>query len=130
MQRHPCKGAEMIQITFKEDSHAQAVANSTGEQIHFELHTDGFENQAFRFMEDALLFDGYSIWYEDQGAWFRQLEDFSVSFQIAPLGYSDQGDGLFSAFDREKKRRILYSGQKKIRKGAGRLRKRERSIYV
>ncbi|HJC14363.1 MAG TPA: hypothetical protein H9705_00855 [Candidatus Fusicatenibacter intestinigallinarum] len=58
-------------------------------------------------MEDALLFDGYSIWYEDQGAWFRQLEDFSVSFQIAPLGYSDQGDGLFSAFDREKS--FLYN---------------------
>ena len=43
-------------------------------------------------MEDALLFDGYSIWYEDHGAWFRQLEEFSVSFQIAALGYSDQGE--------------------------------------
>lgn len=93
----------MIQITFHEDSDARAAAGSTENKIHFELQTNGFENQTFCFAKDALLFDGYSIWYEDRGTWFRQLEDFSVSFQIAPLGYSDQGDGLFSLFDREKR---------------------------
>lgn len=60
----------MIQITFKKGGHTQTVASSTEEGIHFKLDTDGFKNQAFRFVEDALLFDGYSIWYEDRGEWF------------------------------------------------------------
>lgn len=93
----------MIQITFEKDKENKAVCCSTDERTEFKMNTDCFANRAYRFEEDSLLFDGYSIWFRENGEGFRGLQDFAVSFVIAPLGYSDRGDGLFSLFDREKR---------------------------
>lgn len=93
----------MIQITFEKDRENQAALCSADGNIDFRMNGDPFENRAYRFAEDALLFDGYSIWFWEDGERLKTLRDFAVSLVIAPLGYSDRGDGLFSAFDREKK---------------------------
>lgn len=94
---------QMIQITFEKEKENRAVCKSTDEKTEFKMNTDRFANRACRFEEDSLLFDGYSIWFQENGERFRKLQDFAVSLVIAPLGYSDRGDGLFSLFDREKK---------------------------
>ncbi|MDO4331319.1 MAG: glycoside hydrolase family 32 protein [Eubacteriales bacterium] len=93
----------MIQITFEKDEKNRAVLRSTEEKTGFVINEESFENRSWRFMEDALLFDGYSIWFSEEAGRWKTREDFAVSLVIAPLGYSDRGDGLLSLFDREKR---------------------------
>lgn len=111
----------MIQLTFEKDQENRAVLSSKGGNIDFGMNREHFENRAYRFTENSLLFDGYSIWFWEKGEGFRRLRDFAVSFIIAPFGYSDRGDGLFSFFDREKRQGfyILLKKFGKVQVGFG-----------
>lgn len=114
----------MIRIGFQKNAEGEAVCNSTGDGIRFDMNPLPFENRGHRFYGDALLFDGYSIWFEDEGDAFRREGNFTVSFYLAPLGYSDQGDGIFSLSDREGKEGfcvlIEKQGKLQVRFGNGR----------
>lgn len=82
---------------------ADVACRNTGGELSFRLNQLPFENRECRFYEEALLFDGYSIWFLNQGDAFKRKGGFSLSFYLAPLGYSDRGDGIFSLFDKSKK---------------------------
>jgi hypothetical protein len=82
----------MVQITFKNDS---------SKNLDFTMNPDIFEHRECRFCDDALLFDGYSIWFEGKGEFIRSTKNFSISIFYAPEGYSLQGDGLFSCFNKD-----------------------------
>lgn len=105
----------MIQITFEKDMERNVICSSTDKRIHFVMNQDAFENREYRFCEETFLFDGYSIWFKDQGNLSREIENFTLSFVFAPLCYSDQGDGIFSFFD-EKEKKGLYVLLKKFGK--------------
>lgn len=111
----------MIRITFKENTRENALCTSTDEAFHFTMNQDHFENRECRFAESALLFDGYSIWFKGEGDLFRNSRGFSLSFLFAPYGYSDQGDGLFSFFNEEKREGfyVLLEKQGKLQAGFG-----------
>lgn len=118
------KGQEeklMIQFTFEKGCENIAVCSSTDDNIDFKMNMDQFENRTFRFTEDSLLFDGYSVWFSGNGERFRELKNFAVSLVFAPLGYSDRGDGLFSLFNQEKKQGfyILLKKFGKVQAGFG-----------
>lgn len=91
---------DMIQLGFKEDDGSVSLRNEGG-KIFFEMNPDSYENRELRMKDGALLFDGYSIWFHNNGEIFRELGDFAISLQVAPQGYSAHGDGLFSLYDQE-----------------------------
>lgn len=111
----------MVRIIFNEDIQKQAVCKSTDSAVIFKMNGEPFRNRKFRFCGKALLFDGYSVWFEDMGEGLKPENDFSISFLAAPLGYSSRGDGLFSFFDREKSEGfyLLITKQGKIQVGFG-----------
>lgn len=111
----------MIQITFVKDRERNVVCNSSKAGIHLVMNQDTFKNREYRFCEETFLFDGYSIWFQDQGNLFREMKNFTLSFVFAPLCYSEQGDGLFSFFDENEKKGlyVLLSKFGKIQVGFG-----------
>lgn len=111
----------MIRVTFEEDTKANVLCKSTDENMHFIMNQDHFENRECRFAGTSLLFDGYSIWFKEDGDPLKKSEGFSLSFLFAPYGYSDQGDGLFSCFDMEKREGfyVLLEKQGKLQVGFG-----------
>lgn len=105
----------MIRIAFKKDMEKHVICSSADNNIHFVMNQDAFENREYRFCEEAFLFDGYSIWFKNHGSLFNEMENFTLSFVFAPLGYSEQGDGILSFFD-EKENKGLYVLLKKFGK--------------
>ena len=97
----------MIRMTFEKDREHKVVCRSTDEHVRFMMNQEIFENREYRFGKNSFLFDGYSIWFKDEGVRLRGLEDFSLSFSLAPIGYSEQGDGLFSFFDLKEKKGLF-----------------------
>lgn len=93
----------MIRITFEKDTGRGAVCTAAGRGCSFVMNREPFEHRECRFYGDALLFDGYSVWFEGEGEDFKPEGDFTLSMIAAPVGYSDRGDGLFSLFDLEKR---------------------------
>lgn len=93
----------MIRLTFEKDVQEKAVCVCADSAINFRMNQVPFENRGIRFSGSALLFDGYSVWFEDAGERLKGKGDFSISFLFAPYGYSSRGDGLFSLFDRQRK---------------------------
>lgn len=89
----------MIRITFEKKERGAVACVSTDPRTEFVLNREPFENRECRFYERALLFDGYSVWFSGEAGWLRKTEGFSASFLLAPLGWSDQGDGIFSLTD-------------------------------
>lgn len=83
----------MIRLTFEKGVQEKAVCVCTDSDISFRMNQAPFENRGIRFSGSALLFDGYSVWFEDAGERLKRKGDFSVSFLLAPYGYSDRGDG-------------------------------------
>lgn len=111
----------MIQITFEPDKEKNVVCNSSATGVHFVMNEDIFNNREYCFREEAFLFDGYSIWFQDGGSLFRKTENFALSFLFAPLCYSEQGDGIFSFFDENEKKGlyVLLGRFGKIQVGFG-----------
>ncbi len=111
----------MIRLTFEKDVHEKAVCAGTDREINFTMNQAPFENRRIRFSGRALLFDGYSVWFEEAGERLKRKGDFSVSFLLAPYGYSGRGDGLFSLFNRERKEGfyVLITKQGKLQAGFG-----------
>ena len=111
----------MIRLTFEKGVQEKAVCVCTDSDISFRMNQAPFENRGIRFSGSALLFDGYSVWFEDAGERLKRKGDFSVSFLLAPYGYSDRGDGLFSLFDGERKEGfyVLITKQGKLQAGFG-----------
>lgn len=111
----------MIQITFEKCRNNEIVCHSTDQNVDFVMNQEKFENRESRLCMEALLFDGYSVWFKDGGNYFRTLNDFSISFIAAPICYADQGDGLFSFFDLERKEGfyVQIKKQGKIQVGFG-----------
>lgn len=91
----------MVQLVFQQCEGDSVVCRSEESGVSFAMNPDFYENRECRFKDEALLFDGYSIWFQNDGEAFRGLGDFAVSFQFAPQGYSTHGDGLFSLYDRK-----------------------------
>jgi len=114
-------GKYMVQMTFEKSENNEIVCNSTDKRINFALNQEKFENRECRFYRDSLLFDGYSVWFEEKGDFCRKLNDFTISFLAAPIGYASQGDGLFSLFDAKKKEGfyIQVKKQGKVQVGFG-----------
>lgn len=111
----------MIQLTFKNGTKKNALCQSTDKENQFIMNQDFFENRECGLIEDALLFDGYSIWFQGKLKEMQKDGGFSFVLYFAPLGYSDQGDGLFSLFDSQKREGfyLLLEKQGKIRVGFG-----------
>lgn len=111
----------MIQITFENEAKKGVLCRSAEKEICFAMNADPFENRECRFYENALLFDGYSIWFEGGLEKLQEYNGFSISIYFAPLGYSDQGDGLFSLFDAKRKEGfyLMLEKQGKIQAGFG-----------
>ncbi len=111
----------MVCITFGNDTEQNILCRSTDEENQFAMNQDFFENRECWFYEKALLFDGYSIWFKGRLKEIQKNGGFSLSIYFAPLGYSDQGDGLFSLFDLKRKEGfyLLLEKQGKIQIGFG-----------
>ncbi len=111
----------MIRLTFEKDVREKAVCAGTDREINFTMDQAPFENRRIRFSGRALLFDGYSVWFEEAGERLKRKGDFSISFLLAPYGYSGRGDGLFSVFDGERKEGfyVLITKQGKLQAGFG-----------
>lgn len=111
----------MIQIRFEKGRDNEIVCHSTDQIVEFLMNQEKFENREQRFCREALLFDGYSVWFKNAGNYFRTWNDFSLTFIAAPISYADQGDGLFSFFDLERKEGLYVQLQKqgKIQVGFG-----------
>lgn len=111
----------MIQISFEKDRDNEIVCHSTDQNVEFLMNQEKFENRERRFCQEALLFDGYSVWFKNEGNYFRTWNGFSMSFIAAPIGYADQGDGLFSLFDLERKEGLYVQIKKqgKVQVGFG-----------
>ncbi len=129
----------MIRLTFEKGMQKEAVcvaadAAKTGEQkeadrrretaVRFCLNREPFANRMCRFYEKALLFDGYSVWFSDTGEGWKPGKDFSVTFWIAPMGWSGHGDGLFSRYMAESREGfyicLLKHGRVRVGFGNGR----------
>lgn len=97
------------------------ICRSTDPDMEFLMNQEKFENRERRFCQEALLFDGYSVWFKNEGNYFRTWNGFSMSFIAAPIGYADQGDGLFSLFDLERKEGLYVQIKKqgKVQVGFG-----------
>lgn len=82
-----------------------------------------FQNRRLSYWKDALLFDGYSIWFSAKERVIKEGKSFSLSFCILPLGYSDEEDGLFSWLDIRGKKGfsagLLKGGRIRVRFGNG-----------
>lgn len=93
----------MIRMMFEKKEPGNAICADVESGIEFLLNQMPFENRECRFYEKALLFDGYSIWFAGDGASLTGKKGFTMSVLLAPLGWSDQGDGIFSWFDAGKR---------------------------
>ncbi len=111
----------MVQITFEKDKSNKVACSSTDKRIDFVLNREEFPHREYRFFKNALLFDGYSVWFEEKGDFFREQEDFTISFFAAPIGYAGGGDGLVSLYDGAKKEGfyIQVKKQGKVQVGFG-----------
>lgn len=111
----------MIRISFEKDRDNGMICRSTDPDMEFLMNQEKFENRERRFCQEALLFDGYSVWFKNEGNYFRTWNGFSMSFIAAPIGYADQGDGLFSLFDLERKEGLYVQIKKqgKVQVGFG-----------
>lgn len=67
----------MIRLTFEKDVHEKAVCAGTDREINFTMNQAPFENRRIRFSGRALLFDGYSVWFEEAGERLKRKGDFS-----------------------------------------------------
>lgn len=97
----------MIRLAFAKEAQKDAVCVAEGilgdgelgkpeeKKICFALNQKPFAGRVCRFYDKALLFDGYSVWFADAGEGWKPAKDFSMTFWIAPMGWSDHGDGLF-----------------------------------
>ena len=99
----PGERKSMVRLKFEKGIGEEAVCKSTDNRIHFVMNREPFQHRKCLFYEEALLFDGYSVWFEDTGSGLCFEKDFSLSFFLAPFGYSSKGDGLFSCFDTERR---------------------------
>lgn len=111
----------MIRIMFEKDEERKVSCNVSDTDVRFVMNQDAFPNREYRFQKDAFLFDGYSIWFQDEGSLFRKMDNFTISFVFAPLCYSEQGDGIFSFCDENEKKGfyVLLNKFGKIQIGFG-----------
>ncbi len=121
----------MIRLAFAKEAQKDAVCVSEGilgdgelgkpegKKICFALNQKPFAGRVCRFYDKALLFDGYSVWFADAGEGWKPAKDFSMTFWIAPMGWSDHGDGLFSRYDAQAREGFYVRLQKHGRVEAG-----------
>ncbi len=105
----------MVRMKFEKGAGEGAVCKSTDNRTDFVMNREPFQHRKYLFYEEALLFDGYSVWFEDSRSALCFERDFSIRFFLAPFGYSSGGDGLFSRFDRERREGICVLLEKQGR---------------
>lgn len=83
----------------------------------------GYQNRRVRYCQDALVFDGYSIWLFGEYEPLKQAESFTLSFELAFWGVSDPGDSIFSCRDSKNNQglsiKITREGQIRAEIGLG-----------
>lgn len=59
----------------------------------------GYQNRTLRCLQEALAFDGYSVWLSGEYEPLKRAESFTLDFELAFYGTSSQGDGIFSCWN-------------------------------
>lgn len=83
----------------------------------------GYQNRPVRCCQDALIFDGYSIWLSGAYEPLKEAESFTLSFEVAFWGVSSPGDSIFSCRDSKNNQgisiKITKEGQIRAEVGLG-----------
>ena len=69
---------------------------------NFKMNPDqAYQNRKIQKKDDALFFDGYSVWFYKEQKELQQAEAFTLEFEFAPYGISGEGDAVFSCMDQK-----------------------------
>lgn len=56
-------------------------------------------NNLYYDKNNALLFDGYSVWFHGDGSFLNNLKDFTVIMELAPISFESGRSGLLTKFN-------------------------------